>query len=103
MGAKPCVRLVNVSALWVVLVSEVPGKNVPLTFLRLSCNFIKDDVDFQLVEKQSMVDDGESSNFITLASSDSSAEEEDDEEGKIITIIPKLKPNITSILGYSRT
>ena len=45
-----------------------------------------------------MVDDGESSNFITLASSDSSAEEEDDEEGKMMTIIPKPKPNITSIL-----
>ena len=45
-----------------------------------------------------MVDDGESNNFITLASSDSSAEEEDDEEGKMITIIPKSKPNITSIL-----
>ena len=67
-------------------------KNVQSTFLRLSCNFIIDDVDFQLVEKQSMVDDGESSNFITLALSDSSAEEEDDEEVKMITIIPKPKP-----------
>ena len=45
-----------------------------------------------------MVDDGESSNFISLASSDSSVEAEDDEEGKMITIIPKPKPNITSIL-----